>query len=75
LRGAESGQKVARLCLMFLKVELARVAGKRVGPAVDDEADMLEFSDNCQPTSRLGCQIDLTEALDGLVVQVAGEDM
>jgi len=48
---------------------------KRVGAPVDDEEDMLEFSENRQPTSRLGCQIDVTEELDGLIVQVAGEEM
>ena len=32
------------------------------------EADMLEFVQDRQPTSRLSCQIEVTDALDGLVV-------
>ena len=48
---------------------------ERVGAPMDDEEDMLDFSDNRQPTSRLGCQVDVTEALDGMTVQVAVEDM
>jgi ferredoxin, 2Fe-2S len=41
----------------------------RLKPPADAEADMLEFVIDRQPTSRLSCQIDVTEALDGLVVR------
>ena len=40
------------------------------GTPVEMEADMLEFAIEPQPTSRLSCQIRITEALDGLVVRV-----
>ena len=33
-----------------------------------DEEDMLDLAWGLRPTSRLGCQIVLTDALDGLVV-------
>lgn len=36
----------------------------------DDERDMLEFADDVDEFSRLSCQLKLTEAMDGLVVQV-----
>jgi ferredoxin, 2Fe-2S len=37
----------------------------------DDELDMLGFvAAERRPTSRLSCQIEVTEALDGLVVHV-----
>jgi 2Fe-2S ferredoxin len=35
-----------------------------------DEADLLEFLDNSQEGSRLGCQIVMTDQLDGIVVRV-----
>ena len=35
-----------------------------------DEEDMLDLASNLAPTSRLGCQIILTEKLDGLVVHI-----
>ena len=35
-----------------------------------DEEDMLDLASNLTPTSRLGCQIHLTEKLDGLVVYI-----
>jgi 2Fe-2S ferredoxin len=39
-----------------------------VGAAEGDEAEMLEFAVEPRPTSRLACQIRLTDALDGLRV-------
>ena len=43
---------------------------KEVGPAGEDEADMLEFVDKPTPNSRLTCQIEVSENLDGLVVRL-----
>jgi 2Fe-2S ferredoxin len=38
-----------------------------VGPAVGDEAAILDFAPHVGPTSRLSCQIVVTDALEGLV--------
>ena len=35
------------------------------------EADMLEFDDKTKPNSRLSCQIELTEDVDGVTLMVA----
>jgi 2Fe-2S ferredoxin len=43
-------------------------------PLGDDENDLLDCSGHRQPTSRLACQIRLSEGLNGLVVTVAPED-
>ncbi len=43
-----------------------------VGPPSDMERDMLEFDGAVAPTSRLSCQIELTDELDGLRVKVVG---
>lgn len=40
----------------------------RLPPPSDDEEAMLDTVFDLQPTSRLGCQIRLTDALDGLRV-------
>lgn len=45
----------------------------RLAPASEAEADMLDLAFGLAPTSRLGCQIVLTEALDGLVVSLPRE--
>lgn len=45
---------------------------KKTGPASAEEQGLLEFEDDVNEHSRLGCQIVLTEKLDGLVVRVMG---
>jgi 2Fe-2S ferredoxin len=42
-----------------------------IGP---DEDDLLDSSSFRRPNSRLSCQIEFAEALDGLRVQIAEED-
>jgi len=45
-----------------------------VGPPNDFEDDMLDLAvSDRRPTSRLSCQIQLTEALDGLIVTTPEE--
>lgn len=43
---------------------------KTGGPS-EIEQDMLELDDHVSPYSRLSCQLEVREALDGLVLQVA----
>ena len=44
-------------------------------PKMDmDEDDLLESSDHRNETSRLSCQIPITDELDGLKVTIAPED-
>ncbi|MFA7686393.1 MAG: 2Fe-2S iron-sulfur cluster-binding protein [Moheibacter sp.] len=42
-------------------------------PMQDDEEAMLSEAFHVKPNSRLGCQINITEELDGLVVELAPE--
>lgn len=42
-------------------------------PADDDEDDMLDLAFGLTQTSRLGCQIEVTDELDGLVVSLPVE--
>jgi 2Fe-2S ferredoxin len=43
---------------------------KRLPPPSEDEEDMLDLAYGVTKTSRLGCQIVVSEALDGLVVSL-----
>ena len=44
---------------------------EKAGPATPGiEQDMLSLTDNVQPTSRLSCQITISDELDGLVVRM-----
>jgi 2Fe-2S ferredoxin len=47
-------------------------AGKLDEPS-EDEEDMLDLAFNLTETSRLGCQIIMSEALDGLTVKLPDE--
>ena len=42
----------------------------RLAKPTEDEEDMLDLAFGLEKTSRLGCQIVVTEALDGLVVRL-----
>jgi 2Fe-2S ferredoxin len=53
-------------CHVYVDEAFAEKAG-RPDPM---EEDMLDFAYDVRPTSRLSCQIRMTDALDGLVVHV-----
>ena len=40
----------------------------------EDENDLLDSTDHRNGTSRLSCQVPVTDALDGLIVTIAPED-
>jgi 2Fe-2S ferredoxin len=44
----------------------------RLDEASEDEEDMLDLAPGLRRTSRLGCQIVISEELDGLVVSLPG---
>ena len=46
---------------------------EKLGDPSEDEEDMLDLAFGLKPTSRLGCQIVMTEDLDGLVVELPRE--
>ncbi|WP_373486760.1 2Fe-2S iron-sulfur cluster-binding protein [Blastomonas sp.] len=46
----------------------------KLPPISNDEDDLLDSSDHRDTLSRLSCQIQMTDALDGLKVVIAEED-
>ena len=46
---------------------------EKVGPPSPMEEDMLDFAFDVRPTSRLSCQIKVTDELDGLVVHTPAQ--
>ncbi len=42
----------------------------KLGEPTEDEEDMLDLAFGLEKTSRLGCQIVMSDALDGLVVRL-----
>jgi 2Fe-2S ferredoxin len=46
---------------------------ERVGSAGDGEKQMLEFAKHSRANSRLGCQVVVSEAMDGIEIQLPAE--
>lgn len=66
--GECGGGLACATCHCYVAADWADVVG---GPSSDDERDMLESAAaEVRPTSRLSCQIEMTPALDGLVVEL-----
>lgn len=69
LEGTCEGQMACSTC----HVIVAREDFDRLPPASEEEEDMLDLAAGARRTSRLSCQVVLTEALDGLTVHIPGE--
>ena len=66
LEGTCEGQMACSTC----HVIVAREWFGKVCATSEEEEDMLDLAADVQPTSRLSCQIELEEGLDGLIVRI-----
>lgn len=66
LEGACEGSLACSTCHVIVDPEWYDI----LTPATEDEEDMLDLAFELTHTSRLGCQIIMTEELDGLVVRL-----
>ncbi|MFT8418830.1 MAG: ferredoxin family 2Fe-2S iron-sulfur cluster binding protein [Acetobacter sp.] len=66
LEGACEGSLACATCHVVVDPAWA----DRLEAPTDDEEDMLDLAFGLEKTSRLGCQIVMTEELDGLVVRL-----
>ena len=69
LEGTCEGQMACSTCHVVVTPEWF----DRLSPASADEEDMLDLAAGVARTSRLSCQITLSEALDGIEVRIPGE--
>lgn len=69
LEGTCEGQMACSTCHVVVAAEWF----DKLLPASDDEEDMLDLAAGVTRTSRLSCQIVLTDALDGIEVRVPEE--
>ncbi|GAA5059861.1 hypothetical protein GCM10023208_27610 [Erythrobacter westpacificensis] len=69
LEGTCEGQMACSTC----HVIVAREWFGKLPEAVEDEEDMLDLAADVHATSRLSCQILLTEDLDGLEVRIPSD--
>lgn len=68
LEGACEGSLACSTCHVVVAPEWF----DKLAEASEEEEDMLDLAFGLTHTSRLGCQIKMTEELDGLVVSVPG---
>jgi len=66
IEGACEGQMACSTCHVIVEPEWF----SKLPMPVEEEQDMLDLAFGLTRTSRLGCQIVMTEALDGLVVRL-----
>ena len=66
IEGACEGSLACSTCHVIVE----RAWFDKLSPASEDEEDMLDLAFGLTHTSRLGCQIVMTEELDGLVVRL-----
>jgi ferredoxin len=66
LEGTCEGQMACSTCHVVVAAE----DFGRLPPATEEEEDMLDLAYGATRTSRLACQIELTDALDGLTVRL-----
>ena len=66
IEGACEGSLACSTCHVVIDPEWYEL----LQPASDDEEDMLDLAFGLTATSRLGCQIIITEELDGLTVRL-----
>jgi len=66
IEGACEGSLACSTCHIIVDPEWYELLSE----ASEDEEDMLDLAFNLSKTSRLGCQIIITEELDGLTVRL-----
>ena len=69
LEGTCEGQMACSTCHVITAAEWFA----KLPSASEEEEDMLDFAAGVRRTSRLSCQIELTEDMDGLTVSVPVE--
>ncbi|MET0587701.1 MAG: 2Fe-2S iron-sulfur cluster-binding protein [Novosphingobium sp.] len=69
LEGTCEGQMACSTCHVVVDADWF----DRLPEASPDEEDMLDLAAGVMRTSRLSCQIVLTQALDGIEVRIPGE--
>ncbi len=66
IEGACEGSLACSTCHVIIETDWY----PRLAPASEDEEDMLDLAFGLTKTSRLGCQIIVTDQLDGLTVRL-----
>ncbi len=72
IEGACGGSMACATCHCYVHPDWADKVIAQDNEQSDEERDMLDTAYDVRETSRLGCQIKLNNALDGLIVALPG---
>ena len=68
-----SDSQYHRDVIQVLKFRITKSDRRRTEIASDEELDLLEIAHGLTDTSRLGCQVDVTNEMEGIVLKVPTE--
>jgi 2Fe-2S ferredoxin len=72
IEGACNGAMACATCHCYVAPDWAGKVAAEGSEKSEEEEDMLDLAFDVRETSRLGCQIRLTPALDGIIVALPG---
>jgi 2Fe-2S ferredoxin len=72
IEGACGGSMACATCHVYVHPEWTTKVTAQDNEQSEEEKDILDVAFDLRETSRLGCQIKITPALDGLVVALPG---
>jgi len=72
IEGACGGSMACATCHVYIHPDWTERVTSADNEQSEEEEDMLDMAFDVRENSRLGCQVKLTEALDGLVIALPG---
>lgn len=72
IEGACGGSMACATCHMYIHPDWAKKLATSNNEICEEEEDILDLAFDLSEYSRLGCQIRLSDALDGIIVAVPG---
>ncbi|MBI1301258.1 MAG: 2Fe-2S iron-sulfur cluster binding domain-containing protein [Alphaproteobacteria bacterium] len=72
IEGACGGSMACATCHMYVHPDWADKVANDDNEKTEEEEDMLDLAFSLTEYSRLGCQIRMSDALDGIVVAIPG---
>lgn len=72
IEGACGGSMACATCHMYIHPDWADKVDAQDNEKTEEEEDILDLAFDIHDCSRLGCQVRMSDALDGIVVAIPG---
>lgn len=70
MQGICGGSMACATCHIYIHPDWTARVSKEGSEQSEEEIDTLDMAFHVTPQSRLGCQVEITDALDGLIVML-----